>query len=619
MRNEERLTRTLLRLEKKRPGEELEELDVVLKDPRLPDITFDRKSSSTTSDDMSSKFRMLWIISKHKEMLESNGLIKSIIPIYKDKFKSDKSALEQYVWVKEGSINVFGKESNLKHSTALKKIDWQSTLKTFLKSITSKGLELSMVGDSEVELDIKKYTPYKATEDEEEREPRHGTKTGLDEDMDRNLDIPDSEAKKMLYEYYKSLFDNKIVIPFRLKPVVESKSGEKPHDTFYFSDPSEDRYFNIRDKNHKTVSGKVWTELMKRMCWIDTFYALLSGLEDVHRTASNIKAPTTEAEDKMIKNVNDNFRIIREVISNNAVDIKQQSEETYDDSELALIELHDEAESAYLKYAEAEKQLEIIRKRIKETESSKRTKSALKSERSALRAASAAVLATKTIYNTKYKKYSNLVNELDEEEQRERAADEFTKRGNAGMGRGVSLKGRGLRGAGVAPLEGVVRRGRTYNLNEIQGLATPSAYVYRQLGSKYIRLPDLDDNTLVIVQPNRRKCGPKKEISDGVQAMLKDLVYNKNISQAAYDKLSIEDQKLFKEVLAITHLQYNFIEKLEDPMTALKMEYEKLKGELMLGNDNQSIIKQLKLVTVDMYSNKLISDAEFKDIITRLL
>jgi len=223
------------------------------------------------------------------------------------------------------------------------------------------------------------------------------------------------------------------------------------------------------------------------------------------------------------------------------------------------------------------------------------------------------------IYNTKYKKYSNLVNELDEEEQRERAADEFTKRGNAGMGRGVSLKGRGLRGAGVAPLEGVVRRGRTYNLNEIQGLATPSAYVYRQLGSKYIRLPDLDDNTLVIVQPNRRKCGPKKEISDGVQAMLKDLVYNKNISQAAYDKLSIEDQKLFKEVLAITHLQYNFIEKLEDPMTALKMEYEKLKGELMLGNDNQSIIKQLKLVTVDMYSNKLISDAEFKDIITRLL
>ncbi|KAL3672223.1 hypothetical protein V7S43_002885, partial [Phytophthora oleae] len=52
-------------------------------------------------------------------------------------------------------------------------------------------------------------------------------------------------------------------------------------------------------------------------------------------------------------------------------------------------------------------------------------------------------------------------------------------------GRG-KLKGRGLRGAGVAPLDGVIRRGRTYNLNEIQGLATPSAYTYKQLGSKYI-------------------------------------------------------------------------------------------------------------------------------------
>ncbi|ETL27181.1 hypothetical protein L917_19078, partial [Phytophthora nicotianae] len=74
-------------------------------------------------------------------------------------------------------------------------------------------------------------------------------------------------------------------------------------------------------------------------------------------------------------------------------------------------------------------------------------------------------------------------------------------------GRG-KLKGCGLRGAGVAPLDGVIRRGRTYNLNEIQGLATPSAYTYKQLGSKYIRIPDLDAKTLVIVQPNRRKCGP---------------------------------------------------------------------------------------------------------------
>jgi hypothetical protein len=110
MRDEENRTRTIMRLEKnKRAGDELEELDVVLKDRRLPNITFDRKITSTTSDDDRSRFKMLWIISKNMEMLDSNGLMKSIVPIFKDKYKSDKSSLEQYVWVKDGSVDVFGK------------------------------------------------------------------------------------------------------------------------------------------------------------------------------------------------------------------------------------------------------------------------------------------------------------------------------------------------------------------------------------------------------------------------------------------------------------------------------------------------------------------------------
>jgi hypothetical protein len=621
MLEEEKRTRTLMRLEKnKRTGDELEELDVVLKDRRLPNITFGRKITSTTSDNDSSRFRMLWIISKNMEMLESNGLIKSITPIFKDQYKSDKSSLEQYVWVKDGSVDVFGKESNLKHKAALKKIDWQTTLREFLKIIKDRGLSLTMVGNNNIERDIKEYKPY---DDDEEREARHGTKTGLDEDMDRNLSIPDSEAKKILYEYYKGLFDNKIIIPFRLKPVVDTKNGEKAHSTYYFSAPSENHYFNIRNKEHKSVSGNAWTELMKVMRWMDTFLALLNGLEDAHRTATNIEGPATEAEKKMIKNVNDNLKIIREVIFNNADDVKQQSEEIYEESELD--KLHDDAERAYQSYGEAQKRYEEAKKAVKGNSS--------KVARSALKASVSAVKATKSVYDVKYKKYSKLAQEIAEEEERERAADEFAKRS-----RRSGLKGRGLRGrgrplgtqseglatsnvarAGVAPLDGVVRRGRTYNLNEIQGLATPSAYIYKQLGSKYIRIPDLDAKTLVIVQPNRRKCGPKCQISDQLQSMIKTLVYKQNIDQPAYDKLSVDDKKMFKEILAITHLQYNFHDKLTDPLKTLRAEYDKLKGEIELGNGNPSIIKQLKSLTVDMYSNRLISDSEFKDIIVRLI
>ncbi|KAG6942226.1 hypothetical protein JG687_00019179, partial [Phytophthora cactorum] len=116
----------------------------------------------------------------------------------------------------------------------------------------------------------------------------------------------------------------------------------------------------------------------------------------------------------MIKNVNDNLRIIRKVIFSNADDVKQESAEGYAESELD--KLHDDAERAYLKYEEAQKQAKIIQKHVvaaeKEARKSNtvRNKSALTASRSALRAALSA--------------------EIEEEEERERAADEFAKQGN---------------------------------------------------------------------------------------------------------------------------------------------------------------------------------------------
>jgi hypothetical protein len=146
------------------------------------------------------------------------------------------------------------------------------------------------------------------------------------------------------------------------------------------------------------------------------------------------------------------------------------------------------------------------------------------------------------------------------------------------FGRGLNhhVKGRGLKGTGRGIYQfGVERRGKYYNLHDIQGTGLASAYVYQKIGSKHIRIPNLENNVLNIVYPSRRKLGPKRNISIEVKNMFKDLVYNSKLSRDAFDKLNIEDKRLFKEVLTATYISNTFRDDLPDPLNTIRAEYEK--------------------------------------------
>ncbi|GMF39276.1 unnamed protein product [Phytophthora fragariaefolia] len=477
-----------LRSDRKRKGEDdIEDLDIPIKDPRL-DLKFLDKSTSTKLDDDEAKYKLTWFIIQNKNLLLANKLERQITPV----LKNGKEYRGGYLWIDDKfRIDVFGVDSNKHHPAVQKDVDWIATLERFLSITKEKGLNLvSNTGMA----NEKKVKPYELAENIIDERP--GVKAGREEYMDKNLPIPEIEAKTILTEYYQKLAENQVKIAVRLRPIVDQL--EK----------------NLSDFNNSN--------------------------------------------------------------------------------------------------SEADKQ--------------------------AVRASRSAVKATKAAYSIKVRAYKDKLRERDEVDQMgsndtplsasvKAKIERANTRANfkhlpqdSGLKR--KLKGRGLKGAGVAPLEGVVRRGRTYNLNEIQGLATPSAYTYKQLGSKYIRIPDLDAKTLVIVQSNRRKCGPKCQISDSLQSMIKTLVYKQHIDQASYDKLSIDDKKLFKEILAITHLQYNFHDKLTDPLETLRAEYDKLKGEMELGTDNPSIIKQLKSLTVEIGSygdNADLNVAELKAIMKNLI
>ncbi|DAZ99686.1 TPA: hypothetical protein N0F65_001923 [Lagenidium giganteum] len=89
-------------------------------------------------------------------------------------------------------------------------------------------------------------------------------------------------------------------------------------------------------------------------------------------------------------------------------------------------------------------------------------------------------------------------------------------------------------------------------------------------------------------------------------------------SSCITNSLSHSDKDLFVKVLKLTHLYYNDKSVLEDPNKRLIAEFNKLRGELALENKTPELIRELKLITVDLHEQKRFSDKDFKSIIVNL-
>jgi len=176
---------------------------------------------------------------------------------------------------------------------------------------------------------------------------------------------------------------------------------------------------------------------------------------------------------------------------------------------------------------------------------------------------------------------------------------------------GKGLIGRGLRGAGSPR--------RSYNLADIEGSGKASDLKYKRIGTKFIRKADLHNNRLKLVYPNRTGVGPIRAMSDELTQMVKDLLFNDNINQQSYQALPIEDQRVFYEIVRKTHVDHTLQTPMVDPRITLKAEFDKLCGEISLGNDNPEMMKELYRLATDMFDQKMISKSEFKSIMSALL
>lgn len=164
----------------------------------------------------------------------------------------------------------------------------------------------------------------------------------------------------------------------------------------------------------------------------------------------------------------------------------------------------------------------------------------------------------------------------------------------------IQLRARGLVGAG------------TLNLKTIEGSGSASDQKYKRLGSKFIRLKDLHENKLKLVYPNRTQVGRIREITSGLSQLINKLLFENDIDQQLYDTLAIADKRLFHEILRATHLQHQFRQPLKDPMEQLQAEFDKLRGQIALGNNNPDLIRELKSLSVDLYSQGILNEDQFK-------
>jgi len=582
----------------------------VLEDPDAKSVSTSIAETSTTADGKDWESMLTTLLTDARDEIVLNHLSKSIHPIDND----DSVRSDAYIWFRtSGDLAVFSSTTNYRLKSILRELDWHETLLNTIKTLEDNGIAIP---DKAIYKNrgVFKRSENPSNPDIELRSKETGLDSALERsegilDFNRILSMSEEDGQTVLTRYFKRLLSTKTPILFKLHPMVETDNGIVYDQIHYISDPTTKRIVNLANSgDDSSLKGKQFSDTIESIRYLDTLILLINGIGDYEKAAREemdmVSDATIDFKDasareeakqtarELIEEVQRHTGFVREAMSGIIQGIVQPDE--WDDT--MKTPLDKKLETIEKEIAHAEKMLkeakDLLQKAIRLHDPR------MDASVSRLQAARSAVKSWQSLYNTKRK---TLI--------------AFYPRAKPKQTRGKGVVGRGLRGAGYAHIP---RKAKYYNLNDIQGTGLASAYIYRKLGSKYIRIPDLDRRELNIVYPSRKKLGPKRDISDAMQRMLKSLVYDTKIDQAMYDSLTHDDKRLFKEILSATHIQHAFRDELQDPLESLKAEYDKLKGEIELGNDNPSIMGQFKTILVDMYRSHLISDTEFKQMIVHI-
>ena len=120
----------------------------------------------------------------------------------------------------------------------------------------------------------------------------------------------------------------------------------------------------------------------------------------------------------------------------------------------------------------------------------------------------------------------------------------------------------------------------------------------------------------------RVKSYPDVFVSPEFQKMICDIIYDKKFDESDYHNLDDSEKRLFDEIVRTsratkdTNLQLYKLKKITDKEKNEDIKkFKILSGEVISGNDNLQIIKDLKKLTIKLYNEGLINRAGYNKVL----
>jgi hypothetical protein len=181
----------------------------------------------------------------------------------------------------------------------------------------------------------------------------------------------------------------------------------------------------------------------------------------------------------------------------------------------------------------------------------------------------------------------------------------FTKPRSSGRGRKSKSQRKYLVGAGMMR-EGPVE----------------ASHGWQQFGKYMLARNDLDHGDLCHIRyqsGQKIKKMPNRVVGAGVKAVLSSIADGKHPKYEDVEKLADDEKEYIRGLLKSASIDPSSVpEAKKDDKEKLKHQFEKMKGEIVAGNDNPQMIKEFKLALLKMKQNKMLPTGQVNEILLEL-